>query len=119
MTKHVPPPSNKEVDCATLGGVRRGDHGFRGNDKKYADNSNGHPKSMLGTIASMMLQKRRASPSDEDNPRKRTEYLRPRHNQPEVSRGASLILNQWTPYEAFRDDARKADMVAFRPLGPM
>ena len=106
MTKHFPPPSNKEVDCATLGCDRRGDHGFRRKDKPYADSRNGHPKSMLGTIASMMLQKRRASPSDEDKPRKRTEYLRAGHNQPEVSRGAGLILNQWTPYEAFRDNAR-------------
>ena len=93
MTKHFPPPSNEEVDCATIGCVRRGDHGFRRKDKLYA-------------TASMMLEKRRASPSDEDKPRKRTEYFHAGHNQPEVSRGASLILNQWTPYEAFRDNAR-------------
>ena len=103
MTKHFPPPSNDEVNCATFGCVRRGDHGFRRRDELYAHGRNG--KSIIvKSMASRMLQKRRASPADEEKPRKRTDYFRAGHNKPEVSRGTSLRPNQRTPHKAVRDN---------------
>ena len=103
MMKHFPPASSEALDHATFGCVRRGDHGFRRKDELYAHSGNGHHKSILvPPKAYRMFQKRRASPADEDKPRKRTEYFRAGRNQHEVSRRTSLRPNQRTPHEVVR-----------------
>ena len=102
--------------CPAPGCGRRGDFGFRRKDKLKEHMRNDHHMNVSREERAVGLSREtRASPAEEDTPRKRTKCFRAvmapaiwevGPNQSEVRRGTNLKLTRRPPHEVARGSAR-------------